>query len=96
MAKSDIFTGEEKFEPNQLENLMELALLENKPNFVELLLENGVNINSFLTKRRLMFLYNSLKVKINFDTFFSMRKSVWLNIFNSIDLRSYEIINYNL
>ena len=94
MAKSDIFTGEEKFEPNQLENLMELALLENKPNFVELLLENGVNINSFLTKRRLMFLYNSLKVKINFGIFFSMGKSVRLNISNSIDLRSYKIINY--
>jgi hypothetical protein len=39
LAKSDIFTGEEKFEPNQLDNLMELALIENKPNFVELLLE---------------------------------------------------------
>ena len=61
-AKSDIFTGEEMFEPIQLENLMELALIENKPNFVELLLENGLNLKSFLTQRRLIFLYNSYKV----------------------------------
>ncbi len=97
MAKSDIFTGEEKFETNQLENLMELALLENKPNFVELLLENGVNINSFLTKRRLMFLYNSLKVKTNFvlHHFFLVCESLWdrLSVF---DLKSCEMINYNL
>jgi hypothetical protein len=62
LAKSDIFTGEEKFEPNQLDNLMELALIENKPNFVELLLENGLNIKSFLTERRIMFLFNTEKV----------------------------------
>ena len=44
-----IFTGEEEFKPNQLENLMEIALLKNKPKFVQLLLENGLNIKKFLT-----------------------------------------------
>jgi len=38
IALSDIFTGEEEFQPNQLENLMEIALLKNKPKFVKLLL----------------------------------------------------------
>ena len=60
---SEIFTGEEEFQPNQLENLMEIALLKNKPKFVKLLLENGLNIKKFLTVRRLIFLYNSLKLR---------------------------------
>ena len=38
---------------------MEMALLQNKPEFVKLLLENGLNLNSFLTVKRLYFLYNS-------------------------------------
>ena len=63
IALSDIFTGEEEFQPNQLENLMEIALLKNKPKFVKLLLENGLNIKKFLTVRRLIFLYNSLKLR---------------------------------
>ncbi len=63
IALSDIFTGEEEFQPNQLENLMEIALLKNKPKFVKLLLENGLNIKKFLTVKRLIFLYNSLKLR---------------------------------
>ena len=59
LAKSDIFTGEEDFKPNQLENLMEIALLKNKPQFVQLLLEH-INIKTFLTYKRLIFLYNSV------------------------------------
>jgi len=42
---------------------MEIALLKNKPKFVKLLLENGLNIKKFLTVRRLIFLYNSLKLR---------------------------------
>lgn len=62
IAKTDIFTGEEEFQSYQLANLMEMALIQNKPEFVELLLENGLNLKSFLTVRRLCFLYNSHKV----------------------------------
>ena len=62
IAKTDIFTGEEEFKSYQLANLMEMALIQNKPEFVELLLENGLNLKSFLTVRRLCFLYNSQKV----------------------------------
>jgi len=63
IAKSYIFTGEEEFQTNQLANLMEMALLQNKPEFVKLLLENGLNLNSFLTVKRLYFLYNSHKAQ---------------------------------
>lgn len=70
IAKSDIFTGEEEFKSHQLANLMEMALLQNKPRFVELLLENGLNLKSFLTIRRLCFLYNSFKVPIIYSTLF--------------------------
>jgi hypothetical protein len=44
---------------------MEMALIQNKPKFVELLLENGLNLKSFLTIKRLYFLYNSHKVIID-------------------------------
>ena len=63
IAKNYIFTGEEEFKPNQLANLMELALLQDRPEFVELLLENGLNLKSFVLTRRLYFLYNSHKVQ---------------------------------
>jgi hypothetical protein len=62
IAKDEIFTGEEDFTSHQLNRLMELALLDNKPKFVELLLENGLNLKDFLTVKRLLFLYNSNKV----------------------------------
>jgi hypothetical protein len=62
IAKNDIFTGEEEFKQYELYHLMEIALIENKPEFIELLLENGLNLNSFLTFRRLIYLYNSAKV----------------------------------
>ena len=63
IAKNYIFTGEEEFQPYQLANLMEMALIQNKSQFVELLLENGLNLKSFLTSRRLYFLYNCHKVR---------------------------------
>lgn len=62
IAKSDIFTGEEYFAPNELQTLMQLALIYNRPNFVELLLDNGLDLKSFLTVSRLQFLYNYQQV----------------------------------
>jgi hypothetical protein len=58
VAKEYIFTGEEEFKERELETLMEIALLENKPKFVEILLENGLNLNRFLSDRRLNAFYN--------------------------------------
>lgn len=59
IAKNFIFNGEEEFKPYELANLMELALLLDRVDFVELLLENGANIKSLLSVRRLYFFYNS-------------------------------------
>lgn len=59
IAKTDIFTGEEEFTDKQKTHLLEMALTYNMPDFVELMLESGVDLKSFLTKRRLYFLYNS-------------------------------------
>ena len=74
IALSDIFTGEEEFQPNQLENLMEIALIKNKPKFVKLLLEHGLNLKKFLTYRRIIFLYNAIKVSLNRDLLFFLAK----------------------
>ena len=76
IAKTDIFTGEEDFSISQLENLMEIALVKNTPNFVKLLLENGVNIKSFLTIKRLTFLYNSYKIR------YAAKKSALFQLFS--------------
>lgn len=57
IAKTDVLTGKESFQTEQLENLMQLALLENKADFAALLLENGIVIKQFLTKQRLIKLY---------------------------------------
>ena len=41
---------------------MELALVKNKPDFVDLLIEKKIDLTGFLTEKRLLFLYNSTKV----------------------------------
>ena len=41
---------------------MELAIIENKPDFVDLLIENNIDLRKFLSQRRLLFLYNCNKV----------------------------------
>lgn len=62
IAKADIFNGEESFSSDQLSKILELALVENRPEFVELLLQNGADLNCFLTYDRLYYLYNSYGV----------------------------------
>ena len=69
LVKTYVFTGEEDFKPYELANLMEMALIQNRPKFVELLLENGLNVKSFLTIRRLLYLYNCDQVLIFYFLF---------------------------
>jgi hypothetical protein len=57
-----LFSGENVLSSEELSKLLEKALIENKPDFVKLLLENGTNLNDFLTYGRLLYLYNSKKV----------------------------------
>jgi len=63
IAKSEIFTGEEEFTDSQRTHLLEMALVNDKPEFVELMLETGINLKTFLSKRRLYYLYNSQIVR---------------------------------
>lgn len=65
VAKSEIFTGDESFKKNDLNNLLEMALIEDRPNFVQLLIENDqMSLSEFLTYKRLYFLYNLPAVSI--------------------------------
>ena len=48
------------FDQDDFNELLELALIENRAEFVNLLLDNcGFNLNSFLNSERLMKLYNN-------------------------------------
>jgi len=54
--------GEIIFKTYQLESLMEIALIQNKYEIVELFLENGLNLKTFLNTKRLYYFYNSIHV----------------------------------
>ena len=44
---------------------MEMALIYDRPSFVELLFENKFDLNDFFTAKRLYYLYNAITVCIN-------------------------------
>ncbi|XP_078332506.1 transient receptor potential cation channel subfamily M member-like 2 isoform X3 [Crassostrea virginica] len=58
IAKSEIFTDDRFIQPNMLFEIMQSALILNRVSFVELLMDNGVNLKDFLTLKRLLKLYN--------------------------------------
>ncbi|XP_061167153.1 transient receptor potential cation channel subfamily M member-like 2 [Saccostrea echinata] len=58
IAKSEIFTDDRFIQTNMLFEIMQSALILNRVGFVELLMDNGVNLKDFLTKKRLLKLYN--------------------------------------
>ena len=62
IATNDIFNGKEDFSSKELNHLMEMALIYNRPSFVELLLENKLVLDDFFTCKRLYFLYNAVAV----------------------------------
>lgn len=57
IAKCEIFREDRKWEVSVLESAMFDALVKERVEFVELLLENGVSMSSFLTAHRLENLY---------------------------------------
>uniref|UniRef100_A0A8C1J832 Transient receptor potential cation channel, subfamily M, member 5 n=1 Tax=Cyprinus carpio TaxID=7962 RepID=A0A8C1J832_CYPCA len=61
IAKSEIFSGDVEW--SDLEEVMMEALINDKPDFVRLFVDNGVNINEFLTYGRLQELYCSVSEK---------------------------------
>jgi hypothetical protein len=44
---------------------MEMALIYDRPSFVELLFENKFDLNDFFTAKRLYYLYNAITVFIH-------------------------------
>ena len=65
LAKYNILTGKENITPEERMELSELALLNNKSDFFELLMER-VELNDFLTTQRLKDLYE----KVHFQKLF--------------------------
>ncbi|XP_058269985.1 transient receptor potential cation channel subfamily M member 4a isoform X1 [Hemibagrus wyckioides] len=60
IAKSELFNGDIQWKYDDLEDSMTDALVNNKPQFVRLFTENGLNIIEYLTYERLESLYQSL------------------------------------
>lgn len=57
VAKSEIFTDDKRWTTEALTNPMLAALLDDKPGFVELFLQNGLSMREFLTPQILCQLY---------------------------------------
>ncbi|KAM9780448.1 transient receptor potential cation channel subfamily M member 4-like [Neosynchiropus ocellatus] len=60
VAKSELFNGDIEWRYEDLEDSMTDALINDKPQFVRLFCENGLNILDYLTYGRLESLYQSL------------------------------------
>ncbi|KAJ8417010.1 hypothetical protein AAFF_G00282370 [Aldrovandia affinis] len=63
IAKSEIFNGDVEWRACDLEEVMVDALVNDKPDFVRLFVDNGVNLGEFLTYGRLQQLYCSVSEK---------------------------------
>ncbi|VDL72714.1 unnamed protein product [Nippostrongylus brasiliensis] len=61
IARSDIFTSAHEWPQSALHSAMMEALINDRVDFVRLLLENGVNMQRFLTIGRLEELYNTVR-----------------------------------
>ena len=60
IARDYIFTEEIKWKSRELDDVMFDAILNDRVDFVRLLLENSFNLKKFLTYRRLIKLYNEV------------------------------------
>ncbi|XP_037380756.1 transient receptor potential cation channel subfamily M member 2 isoform X1 [Talpa occidentalis] len=60
IARSEIFTDEWQRKPSELHPVMMAALIANKPEFVQLFLENGVQLTELVTRDKLLTLYRKL------------------------------------
>ncbi|XP_041054309.1 transient receptor potential cation channel subfamily M member 5 [Carcharodon carcharias] len=63
IAKSEIFNGDVEWTSHDLEEVMMDALVNDKPEFVRLFIDNGMNMYDFLTYGRLQELYCSIPQK---------------------------------
>ncbi|XP_070614671.1 transient receptor potential cation channel subfamily M member 8 [Erythrolamprus reginae] len=57
LASEEIFTNDRRWESADLQDVMFIALVKDRPKFVHLFLENGLNLSKFLTHEVLTELY---------------------------------------
>uniref|UniRef100_A0A8D0HD33 Transient receptor potential cation channel subfamily M member 2 n=1 Tax=Sphenodon punctatus TaxID=8508 RepID=A0A8D0HD33_SPHPU len=60
IARSEIFTDDHEWKPSDLQPMMAAALIDNKPEFVKLFLEQGVRLKEFGTWDTLVYLYDNM------------------------------------
>ncbi|XP_031799459.1 transient receptor potential cation channel subfamily M member 5 [Sarcophilus harrisii] len=63
IAKSEIFSGDVEWKSGDLEEVMMDALVNDKPEFVRLFVDNGASVPDFLTYGRLQELYRAVPQK---------------------------------
>ncbi|XP_049748802.1 transient receptor potential cation channel subfamily M member 5 [Elephas maximus indicus] len=63
VAKSEIFNGDVEWKPHDLEEVLMDALVNDKPEFVRLFVDNGADVPNFLTYGRLQQLYRAVPPK---------------------------------
>ncbi|XP_078514898.1 transient receptor potential cation channel subfamily M member 2-like [Lissotriton helveticus] len=66
IAKSDIFNSEWNWKPEDLYPALTVALIENRPNFVQLFLDQGVRLQDYVTEKTLIQLYNNIETTFVF------------------------------
>ncbi|XP_078387781.1 transient receptor potential cation channel subfamily M member 4a isoform X1 [Cetorhinus maximus] len=74
LAKSQLFNGEILWKSCDLEDPMTAALVNNKPEFVKLFIDNGINMVEYLSYRRLEELYSSVAGNSLLNTFLQKKK----------------------
>ncbi|XP_063162905.1 transient receptor potential cation channel subfamily M member 2 [Candoia aspera] len=60
IARSEIFTDDHEWKPFDLHPMMAAAFIANKPKFVKLFLEQGVQLKEFVTWNTLIYLYENM------------------------------------
>ncbi|KAK3787677.1 hypothetical protein RRG08_031907 [Elysia crispata] len=75
VAKSEIFTDENRWPTGRLDDIMLSAIQLNRVDFVELFLDHGVSLKDFLTIKRLLILYNAIPQNCLLRTLLSRNKS---------------------
>ncbi|XP_069827973.1 transient receptor potential cation channel subfamily M member 2-like [Dendropsophus ebraccatus] len=61
IAETQIFTEDWTWKPSDLYPCLTLSLIEDKPLFVRLFLEHGVNLSEYVTRETLTYLYNNIE-----------------------------------
>ena len=76
IAISDVLSDKNTISEVELNELMSLALLNCHVDFVDLLLEKGLQLESYLNRSRLNYLYQQLSVIFNYRIDFFIKNQL--------------------